>query len=252
MLAECMNSQGCWLFYLSGSVNFACGRSDSFTDSNGTPWTGDADYIYLGVAAEVNDTAGVPESLTHLRWFNMRTCYTFYLITVGSSVTVTTGYYYGNFDGKDSPPQFQVQYDSNPVKTIVIGSQAVTYPLTYNASSDQVSVCFSVPPDDFTKTAFVNTVQIEGSGVSTDILKFSISSAVQSSGMKMGKAIIAVLVVIVIFLVLAGVVAFLVSRRRRKAQLAIQQGTYQGTQQSLVLVDVSLEETGQRKVRCST
>ncbi|CAN6442417.1 unnamed protein product [Victoria cruziana] len=212
----------------AGSVNFACGRSDSFTDSNGTPWTGDADYIYLGVAAEVNDTAGVPESLTHLRWFITGTCYNFYQITVGSSVTVTTRYYYENFDGKDSPPQFQVQYDSNPVKTIVTGSQAVTYSLTYNASSDKVSVCFSVPLDDFTNTAFVNTVQVEGSGVNTALQDFSSNSAGQSSGKKKGKAIIAVPVVIVIFLVLAGVVAFLVSRQRRMAQLAIQQGTYQG------------------------
>ncbi|XP_031488675.1 probable LRR receptor-like serine/threonine-protein kinase At4g29180 [Nymphaea colorata] len=214
----------------AGSLNVACGRSDSFTDSDGTSWTGDGTFATLGVPAVVNDTAGLPESLTHLRWFITRTCYYFDQITVGSSVNVTTNFYYGNFDGKDSPPQFQVQYDGNPEMTISTGSETVTYSLTYKALSATVNICFGVPIDDFTNTAFVNTIQVEGSGVNSVLLNSASNTALVISGKKKkGKAIIAVPVVIVIFLVVAGVTVFLlVSRQRNMARLAIQQGAYQG------------------------
>ncbi|XP_031488949.1 uncharacterized protein At1g24485-like [Nymphaea colorata] len=148
------------------SVNIACGRADSFTDDDGAEWIGDRDYINIGTAGKVAGNSSLSEPLTHLRYFPgfMTACYNLTGMAIaGGMVTVTTNFYYGNYDGTNRPPEFRVRYDNYTWKNVVTSYNTVTYPLTFVAESGNINICLGVPAGDHKNTAFVNTIQLEGS-----------------------------------------------------------------------------------------
>lgn len=98
--------------------------------------------------------------MTTLRVFTERkkSCYSI-TSDKGSKVLVRASFFYGNYDGKSSPPSFDLQFDGNYWTTVETSSdEVVSYEAIYVTKMDAVSVCVAqTSPNMF---PFISAVEV--------------------------------------------------------------------------------------------
>ncbi|KAL6127418.1 hypothetical protein ACLB2K_070783 [Fragaria x ananassa] len=92
-------------------LSIDCGGSESYTDKNNIRWVGDDDYVHSGESLSVGNVS--PRVISTVRVFSSlrKNCYTI-PVTAGDRILVRASFYYGNFDGGDSPPIFDLYFDA--------------------------------------------------------------------------------------------------------------------------------------------
>ncbi|XP_031485630.1 probable LRR receptor-like serine/threonine-protein kinase At5g59680 [Nymphaea colorata] len=136
-------------FMASASANvwplsIDCGSNKTSVDANGLKWVGDAGFIQSGQSTAVqNDSSFLPPYNT-LRYFptGKRNCYTVSGIPLGSKILLRAIFNYGNYDGLESPPTFDLQFDGNRWTEVVIDDSGFfKAEMMYVTRVENVSVC---------------------------------------------------------------------------------------------------------------
>ena len=139
-------------FYGVGFISIDCGAPDvNYTESTtGINYTSDANFINTGVsriiASELKN--GYQKQAWYVRSFpeGVRNCYKIN-ITRGSTYLIRASFLYGNYDGLNMLPQFDLLLGANRWATVTI----------YNASLDQFNEIIHVPSLDSVQLCLVNT-----------------------------------------------------------------------------------------------
>lgn len=127
------------------SVSIDCGSEYwAYADSNSIVWEADDNTrIQNGESRTVQNSGSVSHVMSTLRVFSTRkkNCY-LVVAGKGNPVLVRASFYYGNYDGRSSPPSFGLQLDGNEWGTVVTSmEQTVYYEVIYVPKGDGVSVC---------------------------------------------------------------------------------------------------------------
>ncbi|KAL9143670.1 hypothetical protein ABFS82_14G248800 [Erythranthe guttata] len=127
-------------------LSIDCGSStNSYTDENLIAWTGDGDgrYISGGETHTVPKNNSISHVLDTLRAFPTGKKHCYYIDSIRRGrVLVRATFYYGNYDGKSSPPTFDLFFDGNPWATVeTSSSEYYYYEVIYVMKKDTISVC---------------------------------------------------------------------------------------------------------------
>ncbi|XP_010255779.1 PREDICTED: probable LRR receptor-like serine/threonine-protein kinase At1g05700 [Nelumbo nucifera] len=145
-------------------VSIDCGSSKSFIDDkHNITWVGDDQYIKSGESRAVQ---AAPESsispiYSTLRVFPTRNknCYSINAGGKGQRVLLRAYFYYGNYDGKMSPPTFDLQFDGNDwVKGVNASGGPSYYEVIYVTKFDSLSVCLAQTEDN--QYPFINGINV--------------------------------------------------------------------------------------------
>ncbi|KAF3778327.1 Cysteine-rich receptor-like protein kinase 10 [Nymphaea thermarum] len=124
-------------------LSIDCGSNKTWVDANGLKWVGDADFIQSGQSTAVqNDSSFLPYNT--LRYFptGKKNCYTVPGIPLGSKILLRAIFYYGTYDGLESPPTFDLQFDGNRWTEVVIDDSGFfKAEMMYVTRVENVSVC---------------------------------------------------------------------------------------------------------------
>ncbi|KAK4408557.1 putative LRR receptor-like serine/threonine-protein kinase [Sesamum angolense] len=144
------------------SVSIDCGSSDSYKDDNLIVWTGDDGYVQGGESHSVQSSNSISRVMDTLRVFTTqkKNCYHIDSVRQGR-VLVRASFYYGNYDGKSSPPTFDLQFDGNHWATVQTSSTVYVYhEVTYVMKKDSISVCVAqTNPAQF---PFISALEVRG------------------------------------------------------------------------------------------
>ncbi|KAG8494985.1 hypothetical protein CXB51_012679 [Gossypium anomalum] len=129
---------------LNADVSIDCGSSESYSsDDYAIGWVGDDLYIQHGESVELQSSKPIYQPMATLRVFTDRkkNCYNIDS-QMGSKVLVRAYFFYGNYDGKSSPPKFDLHFDGNHWITVETSAdQLVYYEAIYVTKTDTISVC---------------------------------------------------------------------------------------------------------------
>ncbi|CAH2065232.1 unnamed protein product [Thlaspi arvense] len=91
------------------NISIDCGSTGSYVDSNNVRWVGDTGFVTTGETMKIPDVVTKP--INTLRYFptGQTNCYTNIPVIKHRKTQVRTKFYY---DGKYSPPSFDVIYDN--------------------------------------------------------------------------------------------------------------------------------------------
>ncbi|KAK4441126.1 putative LRR receptor-like serine/threonine-protein kinase [Sesamum alatum] len=157
LLALCTLSVSAEVF-----LSIDCGSSDSYKDDNLIVWTGDDEYVQSGESRSVQSSNSISRVMDTLRVFTARkkNCYNIGSVRQGR-VLVRATFYYGNYDGKSSPPTFDLQFDGNHWATVETSSTEYVYhEVTYVMKKDSISVCVAqTNPGEF---PFISALEVRG------------------------------------------------------------------------------------------
>ncbi|CAN6471167.1 unnamed protein product [Victoria cruziana] len=133
---------GKWKTFLS----IDCGdlTDNKWTDKLGIEWVGDGGYIKTGKTATVQPTGGYDQQFMTLRYFpsQKKSCYVIAGVAEGVKHMIRASFFYGNYDGKSSPPSFDLQFDGNHWTTITTSSEDSYYwEAIYAPKRVNISVC---------------------------------------------------------------------------------------------------------------
>ncbi|XVF68671.1 hypothetical protein PTKIN_Ptkin11bG0020100 [Pterospermum kingtungense] len=147
---------------IKADVSIDCGGSEVYADEYSNGWVGDDLYIQHGESFVVQSTKSVDRAMTTLRVFTQRkkSCYSDSNdVFKGSKVLVRVSFFYGNYDGKSSPPSFDLQFDGNHWTTVETSSdEVVSYEAIYVPKLDTISVCVSqTSPNMF---PFISAIEV--------------------------------------------------------------------------------------------
>ncbi|KAL0370035.1 UNVERIFIED_CONTAM: hypothetical protein Sangu_0321600 [Sesamum angustifolium] len=144
------------------SVSIDCGSSDSYKDDNLIVWTGDDGYVQGGESHSVQSSNSISRVMDTLRVFTTqkKNCYHIDSVRQGR-VLVRASFYYGNYDGKSSPPTFDLQFDGNHWATVQTSITVYVYhEVTYVTKKDSISVCVAqTNPAQF---PFISALEVRG------------------------------------------------------------------------------------------
>ncbi|KAH6810452.1 hypothetical protein C2S51_024214 [Perilla frutescens var. frutescens] len=147
----------CSCFFLS----IDCGSSTPFKDEYGIDWVGDDKYVQNGESRSVKPSNSFNHVADTLRVFTTRNknCYHIDSVKKGR-VLVRASFFYGNYDGKSSPPTFALHFDGNEWTTNVKTSNTVSYyyEVIYVMKEDSISVCVSQTKSG--QFPFISTVAV--------------------------------------------------------------------------------------------
>ncbi|XP_040998230.1 uncharacterized protein At1g24485-like [Juglans microcarpa x Juglans regia] len=131
-------------------VSIDCGASDSYTDGNQITWEGDNGYVQSGESQQVDQLYSGDHVLSTLRVFPTSgngNCYTIGDLEDGERVLVRATFFYGNYDGQNSPPSFDLFFDGNQWITVQMSEYPLnTYVYTeaiYVVSGTATSICLA-------------------------------------------------------------------------------------------------------------
>ncbi|XP_010274146.1 PREDICTED: probable LRR receptor-like serine/threonine-protein kinase At1g51860 [Nelumbo nucifera] len=127
-------------------VSIDCGSSESFVDENNIRWVGDDTYIKTGESLTVEnpDSVSMREYRTLRVFTGKKNCYSID-VPKGERVLIRAKFHYGNYDGRSSPPIFDLQFDGNKWDTVEIeADERVYYERMYVTKLDQVSICVAM------------------------------------------------------------------------------------------------------------
>ena len=141
-------------------MSIDCGASESYNDENSIKWTGDDDYIQNGISKVVEFCSLVPYPMSTLRVFSTRkkNCYSV-KVEQGERVLVRASFYYGNYDGKSSPPVFDLQFGGNYWTTVNTTSyNVVSHEVIYVVKGNSTSICLSQTQPD--QLPFISALEL--------------------------------------------------------------------------------------------
>ncbi|XP_028805525.1 probable LRR receptor-like serine/threonine-protein kinase At5g59680 [Neltuma alba] len=129
-------------------ISIDCGSNSSLTDGDIFPWDSDDSYVQNGDSHVVEYTSTVPlymseTAMSTLRAFPTlrKNCYTVN-VSKGQKLLVRASFFYGNYDGKDSPPTFDLHFDGNFWATVNSSSlRGVYHEAIYVTKKNTTSVC---------------------------------------------------------------------------------------------------------------
>ena len=151
-------------FYVSGFISIDCGAPayENYIESQtGINYTSDASLINTGVSMSVeSDLQGeYQKQMLTLRSFpeGKRNCYKID-ITRGSKYLIKAGFLYGNYDGLNKIPKFDIHLGANRWGTVNInnGSYEVDMEIIHIPSQDYVQICLV---DTGHGTPFISTLE---------------------------------------------------------------------------------------------
>ncbi|KAK9199784.1 hypothetical protein WN944_014977 [Citrus x changshan-huyou] len=149
-------------------LSIDCGSSESYTDENGIEWTGDDAYIENGDSKTVPDKSLVPYPISTMRVFSTRkkNCHSIKVDEDGGRVLLRASFYYGNYDGKDSPPVFDLQFDGNfwtTVNTSFSSYDVLSYETIYVVKRNFTSICVAQTKPG--QLPFISAIEVRSLGV---------------------------------------------------------------------------------------
>ncbi|OIW18136.1 hypothetical protein TanjilG_00335 [Lupinus angustifolius] len=137
----------------SGFISIDCGlpKSATYTEPTiGINYISDDKFISSGVSVSLlpSERSNLQQQLWHVRSFpnGVRNCYRIN-VTSGTKYLIRADFYYGNYDGLNEVPIFDLHIGANPWDT-------VKFP---NASLSLVTEIIHSPPLDFIHICLVNT-----------------------------------------------------------------------------------------------
>ncbi|KAF3783574.1 hypothetical protein EJ110_NYTH19417 [Nymphaea thermarum] len=134
------------------SLSIDCGDpTGTRTNELRIKWVGDGDYINTGKTAKVQVTNTYYQELKTLRCFpsQKKSCYVIRGVNRGRKHMVRAHFFYGNYDGKSSPPSFDLQFDGNHWATVTTSSsESYYYEVIYGPKRDNISVCVAQTSPD--------------------------------------------------------------------------------------------------------
>ncbi|KAH9780819.1 protein kinase domain-containing protein [Citrus sinensis] len=148
-------------------LSIDCGSSESYTDENGIEWTGDDAYIQNGDNKTVAYPSLVPYPMSTMRVFSTRkkNCYSF-KVDEGERVLVRASFYYGNYDRKNSPPVFDLQFDGNfwtTVNTSLRSYDVLSYEAIYVVKRNFTSICVAQTKPG--QLPFISAIEVRSLGI---------------------------------------------------------------------------------------
>ncbi|CAA0823150.1 Probable LRR receptor-like serine/threonine-protein kinase [Striga hermonthica] len=126
-------------------LSIDCGSSVSYRDDNLIDWSGDDNFTRTGESRSVPSASWLPRAAATLRVFTSRAknCYHIDSFKRGRAL-VRAGFYYGNYDGRSSPPTFELQFDGNRWATVeTLASELVYHEVVYVMKGESISVCLA-------------------------------------------------------------------------------------------------------------
>jgi len=141
-------------FDVLGFISLDCGAEAgvNYTEpSLGITYVSDANFINTGVSGKIASNATstyIERPLLRLRSFpeGKRNCYKI-KVTGGNKYLIRTVFLYGNYDGLNISPQFDLLLGPNHLDTVIID----------NASSNKIKEIIHIPSLDFVQICLVNT-----------------------------------------------------------------------------------------------
>ncbi|CAH2065228.1 unnamed protein product [Thlaspi arvense] len=151
------------IFSLAENISIDCGASGSHVDSDNVTWVGDKGFVTTGESFEI--PGNVTEPANTVRFFpsGQTNCYRNIPATRRRKTLVRTLFYYGNYDGKSSPPSFNVVYDGKNLDNVVFSDEDQSLfvsEVLYFPASENISVCLirTSPSDD----PFISSIEVYG------------------------------------------------------------------------------------------
>lgn len=142
-----------FFFFLSGFISIDCGlpEKSSYTEkTTGINYISDAKFIATGVSKSISPAEKIThqQQLSYVRSFpsGVRNCYRIN-VTSGTKYLIRASFYYGNYDGLNEVPQFDLHLGANLWDT-------VKFP---NASLTTISEIIYTSPLHFIQPCMVNT-----------------------------------------------------------------------------------------------
>jgi len=145
--------QICLHFYVSGFISIDCGAPAdvSYTESiTGINYTSDANLINSGVSKPIE--SGLKSKFQRQMWTvrsfpqGKRNCYKI-SVTRDSKYLIRTNYLYGNYDGLNKIPKFDIHLGANRWGTVNMN----------NGSIDLAKEIIHVPSQDYVRICLVDT-----------------------------------------------------------------------------------------------
>ncbi|KAF6171605.1 hypothetical protein GIB67_008191 [Kingdonia uniflora] len=149
-------------------ISIDCGASSSHTDGNLITWVKDDPYVKTGENRAIqtldydksNYFGQISRVLSTVRVFpkNKKNCYSITVLE-GDRVLVRATFAYGNYDGKSSPPNFDLSFNGNLWDNVVSNiADWFYYEAIYTVKGDTVSVCLTqTNPNQF---PFINGLEV--------------------------------------------------------------------------------------------
>ncbi|KAF8053510.1 hypothetical protein N665_1408s0002 [Sinapis alba] len=147
------------------SISIDCGSTGSYVDSNNVKWVGDEGFVTTGEAMKIPNVVTMP--FNTLRYFptGQTNCYTNIPVTKLQKTLVRTKFYYENYDGKFSPPSFDLVYDgkhrdSMKITESLLNNEETFYysELIFAPGNESISVCLlRTSPSD---NPFISSIEV--------------------------------------------------------------------------------------------
>ncbi|KAG9145453.1 hypothetical protein Leryth_021449 [Lithospermum erythrorhizon] len=140
-----------------------CGYSgEEYLDSKLIIWESDDDYIRHGDTKVVPSRNSVSTEMDTLRVFTTRkkNCYGINSVDQeGERILIRASFYYGNYDGKSSPPVFDLQFSGNEWLTVQTSMDTViSHEVIYVVQGYTPSVCVAqTKPGNF---PFISAIEV--------------------------------------------------------------------------------------------
>ncbi|XP_057870446.1 probable LRR receptor-like serine/threonine-protein kinase At1g51810 isoform X1 [Cryptomeria japonica] len=141
-------------------ISLDCGAVGRSNDARGIGWTSDEQYINSGEKRSIlTDQSEVDQPFKTLRCFSQgkRNCYNLPAVR-GRKYLIRACFLYGNYDGRESQPQFELLVDANLWATVVINNSTKTFCNGINAMArgPSINVCLARSTDD---VPFISTLE---------------------------------------------------------------------------------------------
>ncbi|XVE51997.1 hypothetical protein DITRI_Ditri02bG0084900 [Diplodiscus trichospermus] len=145
----------CWPFALliraqPGFISLDCGlpKDESYTDTKtGILYDSDANFVESGKSMTLSaefDTPSLQKQLYYVRSFpqGIRNCYNI-RVTGGLKYLIRASFMYGNYDGQEKVPQFELHLEANLWDTVKLNdaSTPVIKEIIHITSFDYLYVC---------------------------------------------------------------------------------------------------------------
>ncbi|XLR43007.1 hypothetical protein HN51_027043 [Arachis hypogaea] len=150
----------------SGFISINCGLPENYSyveKNTGINYISDANFIDSGVSKTVSpqDKATHQQYFTYLRSFpyGTRNCYRINNVTINTVYLIRTSFLYGNYDGLNKLPQFEVHFGTNLWDTLKFSDASVSIyrELVYSATRDYVDICLV---NIGTGTPFISAIEL--------------------------------------------------------------------------------------------
>ncbi|MED6146636.1 hypothetical protein PIB30_036426 [Stylosanthes scabra] len=148
-----------------GFISIDCGLpgNSSYTEKNtGINYISDANFIDSGVTKTVSpqDRATHKQQFNYLRSFpnGVRNCYKIN-VTNGADYLIRASFLYGNYDGLNKLPQFEVHLGPNVWEKVKFKNSSISanYEIIHSPSEDHIHLCLA---NTGTGTPFISVIEL--------------------------------------------------------------------------------------------